>query len=540
MLRQSTPDPRQPISKIQVVHYFTDPAFFGDERHAIGVKNALQNIFKPYANRYQEKKWFASQYDEFKIYIAQQLELRAYIFGKNSFILGIGTHGLNMFSKLVHDFPSIRNHFFLVWSGHQYISGLETLAGKVNIIALPGHAITADIQALLQHSSTKIFPMIGVPHNLTQKTIAEAYEQWQRNSAVKSIPVAKKYIRVILGGDAPDANGTQLYFTPQEAKILAQYIADIAQKSDATILITNGVRTGKFDPVSGLERFVHKSGAEKDATTLAFEAVLEKNAVNFVSWDFVDKQPSAYQPILGATSNPNTPNFITGDSTSMVTEMLDMLPKGSVFVVKVDSMNNTHQRHMQAVVAAGMAHGLSIDLTSNSIQPFVVDTTSKNHASMPAAKALATEILFLQRLIAGCNFIDSEYLHELFDVIYKDVFAIHSSAEIITAIEKHTGKNSQIILQGLCYGILANILYAPKDDMGFEHMLDYINAMQVKGLLSDDYVMESPLPPEIEPERMVHAMEFFTQYSRFAKLKTKVIAISSEVVSSNSSAALRF
>lgn len=355
--------------KQPVLHFFTEPTkFMGDRNHALGVMAAFKNYCVSQNIPYQEKEWTADKYAEFLEFIKADLKAAKESISLQHIVLGVGTHGLEVLNKLCETESDLTDQLLTVWSGHQYIAGLEKLSGKINMMALPTHAITEPVKKFIQSipsnskTNTSLVPMIGVPHNVTVTTVNEALLKWQTDKSLPPLPnvsndkpLDKPLIGVILGGDAPDETGKQHYFTPEEAADFAQSIAKLAKQSSATVLVTNGPRTGKFDPKSGQEQKVHKEDSALDKTTQAFVQVLQDAHISYALFDFKFGKPSAYQPILALLNATKSPAFVTGESTSFVSEMSDILPQGSLNIVRVGSMNPVHLAHMEEVTKSKQA-----------------------------------------------------------------------------------------------------------------------------------------------------------------------------------------
>ena len=83
------------------------------------------------------------------------------------------------------------------------------------------------------------------------------------------------------------------YFTADEARNLAKNVIKIMHE-DAMLLVTNGPRTGKFDPTSGIESLSYHHSDVIDPTTIAFLEVLKTENVKFQFASFVHGKPSAF------------------------------------------------------------------------------------------------------------------------------------------------------------------------------------------------------------------------------------------------------
>lgn len=393
----SAPRLETPVKEI-VLYYFVDPKFLGDKNHALGIVEAIKKqsltkevLFKgqecdvndiaKFKEMLEKESKVTSESDTTKITIGKPI------------VIGIGTHGLKILETITSS--ELQNKPYTVWSGHQYIAGLEKLAGKVDLIALPQHVLNDSIKKLLHHSDTKLVGMVGVPHNITRASLVKSLEQWQVDSTLTKIPDLKNIIAVILGGDAPDEKGKQKFFTSKEASAFATYVANEALKTGATVLVTNGPRTGKFNPETGEECKVHQEEAEIDNTTKAFVTALKTKSVPYQLYNFTFGKASAYQAILAKVAANAGTAYVTGESTSMVSELLDVLSKDRLFIVQVGSQNSSHNAHVESVSRSSQVSVFNIDVSKATLMPHtfssaVTDTPASTYT--PAAEFVAKEI----------------------------------------------------------------------------------------------------------------------------------------------------
>lgn len=275
-------------------------------------------------------------------------------------IIGVGNKGATKILELrkkysQKEFPKLQ----LIHLSHQRTNHHANLVGQANIIVLPSHAVDSFFRDFVKKSSSQLLETVGVCHNLTQEELALNYEKIK-----KKIPSDKpSYLGIILAGDAPESDGTMLYYTSKEAQEFAHLIAK--DYPSAHLLILNGPRTGKHDPSTGkVLKNAHRG--EVDLVSQAFVSALEENGFkadeNFTLFDFqvennpqVEK-PSDYKGILGFFQKnlQNKPFFLVpGESTTMISECIDVLPLGSVAIYTHAAMNKTHHQHVLSENEAG-------------------------------------------------------------------------------------------------------------------------------------------------------------------------------------------
>jgi hypothetical protein len=138
---------------------------------------------------------------------------------------------------------------------------------------------------------------------------------------------------------------------------LAAYIAPLVKQQNAHLLILNGPRTGKHDQKTGkVIETSHRNGHTDHITTTFIEGLKVHGLVpgqDFTLLDFQFGKPSVYPVVLGALYVTRSPIFVAGESTSMVSEIVDCLPKGLVTAYTNNAMNENHVRHFKSEQAAG-------------------------------------------------------------------------------------------------------------------------------------------------------------------------------------------
>ncbi len=206
---------------------------------------------------------------------------------------------------------------------------------------MPSHALDKQ-NTKLAGVNTILLTTNGVAHNMQVSDIESEY------GAFKSMFSSfDKYLAVILAGDVPE-NGTYHCYTNKEAEKLAEYVSNLALKNNYFVLVSNGPRTGKYDCQNNKELSVHEKDSIMDTVTSSFQRVLQENRVPFKLFDFKKGQPSMYKAILGAVLyNKHSLIIVPGESTSMVSETVDMLPAKTVTVYYNSTMNETHKRHIK-------------------------------------------------------------------------------------------------------------------------------------------------------------------------------------------------
>lgn len=295
-------------------------------------------------------------------------------------LLAVGDYGLNAFKQLKKEFTG--SHIYYVLSSHQLTDALAKDTNTIDLIALPSHAVNV---TLIKTKAGKLVQTIGVAHNLSRQEIEAAYKQ--DKDKIPSLQRHKKYIAVMLAGDAPNLNGKMRYYTVSEAEKLASYIAFLAKQHNAVILAMDGPRTGKYDQKTGImDEQAHKNG-KLTFVSQAFKDALAKHLPEnqFCLYDFQFGKPSMSKAIYGAVINTKGIILIPGESTTMVSEAIDNFDKGNVFVYQNNAMNMTHLKHVKTEEQYGRVKLL--DLNFHEVKP-----PSKKKASSLKDESASTTI----------------------------------------------------------------------------------------------------------------------------------------------------
>ncbi len=229
------------------------------------------------------------------------------------------------------------------------------LIGKINFIALPVHAL-GDFEKKIEGTQTHLIKTVGVPHNRNIPIIEDIYNKNKSN-----IPHSDSYLGIILGGDAPTPDQKMLLFTENNARELARSVAAVI--GTRHLLIINGPRTGKYDPSRPLEasyeeiKTAHRDG-KPDFVTQAFIEELKKQGLPQAQLTVFDFQfnPTPNQDmnlLLGAIRATHSSILVPGESTSAISESVDVLSPKSVIVYHNSAMNPIHEAHVKSEIEAG-------------------------------------------------------------------------------------------------------------------------------------------------------------------------------------------
>ncbi|WP_341757367.1 hypothetical protein [Candidatus Tisiphia endosymbiont of Ditula angustiorana] len=331
------------------MYIISDKAFVGDRSQLLGVARESEKYFKSKFVTLNVEEYDKSQLETVKDQISSNKNL--------AIIVSVGYYGIESITKLKSDIE-LAKKIIAVHLSHQLLDN-GTLSHKqlvqekrddffgADIIALPSHALDKQ-NTQLTGVNTILLTTNGVAHNMQVSDIESEY------GAFKSMFSSfDKYLAVILAGDVPE-NGTYHCYTNKETEKLANYVSNLALKNNYFVLVSNGPRTGKYDCQNNKELSVHEKDSIMDTVTSTFQRVLQENRVPFKLFDFKKGQPSMYKAILGAVLyNKHSLIIVPGESTSMVSETVDMLPTKTVTVYYNSTMNETHKRHIKNEFNAG-------------------------------------------------------------------------------------------------------------------------------------------------------------------------------------------
>lgn len=323
-----------------VLYLIYDDSRAGEKNQVLGVANSLKKNLP--ANTLQIE-YDLKKKNDFLTDIRSKIRPNS----KNrGIVIAAEVESINVLKELGPQENLVISH-----SSHQYTKDHANLKNIADIVALPRYVVTPEILLTIESPTTVLVQTVGVPHNLSQESIKEAYQKSKDN-----LPSAQNYVGVILGGDADTPDKRVLYYKPEEAINLATYLVPIVKEKKAHLLILNGPRTGKHDPLTGkIIEGSHRDG-RVDAVTQAFIESLDKQGFksgqDYTLLDFQFGKPSMYPVVLGALDATHGSLYVAGESTSMVSESADCLP-GHVIAFTNGAMNENHKKHCLSEQDAG-------------------------------------------------------------------------------------------------------------------------------------------------------------------------------------------
>ncbi len=311
------------------IYCVIDGKHLGDDGNAIGIAQSLN-------------AHYLSEQSAVSLQMVSLAQLPEYFDPTQThLVIAAGAHHL---PGLI-DFSHTHGHLDAVttlWSSHQTCDMLPSALNSIDFLALPRHAITPSLHADCAQSRTTLISTLGVAHNVSLMQLDQQASEW-----LDKIPRHLGYLVVVLGGDAPAGDQQPQLFTTEYAYRLGQHTAQIAQEKNLHLLVTNGPRTGQHNPVSFAPLPVHQLNSKLDLVTQAYLSGTEHTSQGSDSllslYNFTFGQPSAFLALLGtARQHANSLYYLPGESTSMISQAVDLLTHNSLVVYDTPAMNPQH------------------------------------------------------------------------------------------------------------------------------------------------------------------------------------------------------
>lgn len=379
-----------------------NPENLGDDKNAIGTARALMQQFG-----------LEGPIETFDLKQGTEaLRSRVKGLAKGDFVvIGAGERSLKPLAAL-KDLLNVTTS----WSGHQKSSIIYDHDREIDSIHLPAYATNTGDKGL-RHLITTPF---GVPNDKHAIDYSAEYDKWQESSA-NPIRHADAYIGIMLGGDAPTAEGEIRRYTPTEAKAFGRWIGEQALKSGQNVLVTNDPRTGKYEP-EDLERYnselaytlsmkeppdliskpsiqknIHCHRADPDPVSQAFLDGLKEGGLPEERWQFFDFIPghSALDAITGAVEKTKGSRFyMAADSASGLSELVENMKRTAedpdkIFAYTTGSINGTHHAQIDGLFSADY---IGIVLPDKNPVNILEPEQWKTDNSKPAAEILAEHL----------------------------------------------------------------------------------------------------------------------------------------------------
>lgn len=267
-------------------------------------------------------------------------------------VLVAGDHGIQMARNIKIARPMIH----VTWSGHIIFQDFSTIENEhwPDIIALPGSVVTDPFIEQLPQQCTLV-RTDGVAHHVDDATVAAAFNTFEQ--PLPSLDFIN-CIGIVIAGDAPAADKIIQCFDQtdalKQAKLIAQSIKkNVMDLEHTALMITNGPRTGKYDPITKMPLVPdpHHSGISDVVSDAFVNELKEQFPGKVFFYDFQFGQKSAYQPMMHRVCQAEMALwFVSAESSSMVTESSLLGEKNIPVIVYIPVSAN--ENHMTLVADA--------------------------------------------------------------------------------------------------------------------------------------------------------------------------------------------
>ena len=326
----------------------SDNGFVGDHNQALGVRHAFKGLYTT-----QQPPITYADIDAAKPLATLQAETQS---EDQKIIVVAGKEGIKGLQGV-----QTRGGDIVCLTSHVFLEEYKEWVDRVTFIALPTHVVTDEIAQLL---GEKLIKTVGVAHNRQTENVDDVYRKHH-----SAFPETDNLLAVMLGGDvpAPEEELKIKRFTENDATTLADFI--LQQHRDKHILVLNGPRTGKHDQAGVEDKTVHRGGKADDVTHF-FQSKLQSENVPVTVFDFQYNTEenkahalpfNSFAGALGLLRAKGGQLLVPGESTSMISESVDMLGPDKIVVYTHGAMNESHDAHVQSEFKAGRIQLLGAD-----------------------------------------------------------------------------------------------------------------------------------------------------------------------------------
>jgi hypothetical protein len=255
-------------------------------------------------------------------------EIEAITGNPNNIFISSGKYGAQAIQKLKAICPTL----VTVHVSHQVSTAYTgiLLNAKTNVMALPAHVVNDDIRSQCKNAGVLLVETIGVSHSTDQNLLKE-----QHKLLASKLP-EKPFDVLIIPGDTENQEGIKVPFKIEDAREL---VPRLAEHLGPKVLLISGPRTNQHKAFEGMV----------DPITNAFKEILESKGKRVVVFAYKET-PGGYKAALHAMKcNQVEAVWVSGESTSMVSEIIDTAPE-SVNVVGYYQpiMTQVHKDHLDS------------------------------------------------------------------------------------------------------------------------------------------------------------------------------------------------
>lgn len=283
-------------------------------------------------------------------------------------LIAISDNGIKALKTLMSH-NMIRDNMYVYWSGHQLFDDLKHPAALgIEHILLPSFTINDEALSKLRLEVKHVDTVFGVPtKNTSLSELERTYHQWNVGQFGPKPDLNKKYIIVMLPGDAPDIDGKIKLFTKNSAKSLFDHVSALYTNigSNVEILIHNGPRTGRHNPedVSSIAcNHEYEKGMKPPVDDISqyFVSLLQNSGIShqFLNFGFEVKNgkkraSSVSDALIYIATYTDSYYILPAESVSQISQLTLYIDPSRLIAFEPDSMNNEHDRLLDEAFAAG-------------------------------------------------------------------------------------------------------------------------------------------------------------------------------------------
>lgn len=313
----------------------------------------MEEILKAFSKANQKVETYRiDSNQDFKIAKTEYQNKAKLIPSKDKYItLAIGEEGMKLLDYLENSNSLDYSRSYTCLCIHQYFTEIAKL--KLDQIIVPEITIDKPEEKKVINkipNVTYVFTPLG--DHPTEAELKTSFDNWANKP-----PLNRKYIIVMLAGDAPDGSNNMKYFTKASAKQLFQFVHKLWSDNNKQhiIIVENGPRTGKFNPTTGEIISTHEYSPGQnpemavDYISNYFIELLKTSKMNYEFYNFaveIDenkrKSISYHKALLYLAEQPGNFFILPGDSVSSIGQIPLYLTSDKIILFKPSSMNEDH------------------------------------------------------------------------------------------------------------------------------------------------------------------------------------------------------
>ena len=238
----------------------------------------------------------------------------------------------------------------VVISTHQWQPWFTpALLKNINFLAIPFYANLPEDTISLGRA--KYITTNGVSHVITPELLQEEHAK-----LAPDLVLQPEDCMVIVGGDAPNGDGQVLSFSIEQARRVARAIvAQLTQESarESAQELTQELNKKPTQESKGALHLIDSPRTHPHVLR-AFEEEIQQ--AGRVRYTYHHNGPvNMYKPLLYAAYLAPCKVYVSGDSSSMSTEVASVMASNNVIIYQTDSMNTTHTHHIAALLQGRQA-----------------------------------------------------------------------------------------------------------------------------------------------------------------------------------------